>query len=142
YYESPWAGYNGTYFATTYREGTLVATGNLTSNPFVVTEPYLNFKVVSPQNNFLYVEILHNGAPALTVHLNTYSVQGNLNSTSTFQNASILMVPFLCQNVQIRIVADVVGTTENTYQFIAVTNFTQAKRPILTQGIIVNQTYS
>lgn len=150
YYGQPWTGYNGVYFATSYDGGTTVEQGNLTSNTFLVTEPYINFKVISPKDDELYVQILHNGQPAVTIHYNTYAVPlvNNTNSTTTFYsstnffNASIIVAPLLCDKVQIRIVAGLVGTRKNQFNYIAATDFYLSHAAIETPGIIVNQSFN
>lgn len=139
YYGHPWAGWNGIYFATSYSGGLSVSQGNLTSKPFLVTEPYLNFKVISPQSDQLYVEILHNNNTEVTVHYNTFLAVNDSNATSNFVNASIILVPLLCKQVQIRIVAQVVGTGQNEFNYIAATGFYTGKKPYSNPGIIVNQ---
>ncbi len=139
YYGSKWNGYSGDYFATNFRGGTSVVPGNLTSDKFLVTEPYLNFKLISTQNNLLYIQILENGTPRITTYFNTYAAANNLNASSTFVNASISLVPLLCKNVQIKVVGGTVGTLLNVYNYIAVAGFYTGRYPKSTQGIIVNQ---
>ncbi|MCL4364886.1 MAG: hypothetical protein M1569_04155 [Candidatus Marsarchaeota archaeon] len=139
YYGSPWAGYTGDYFASNFRGGTSVVSGNLTSDPFLVTEPYLNFKLISTQNNQLYVQILQNGTPRITTYFNTYAASNNVNATSTFVNASISLLPLLCKNIQIKVIGDTVGTLINQYNYIAVTGFYMSRHPASTAGILVNQ---
>ena len=139
YYGSPWSGYSGDYFASTFRGGTSVGSGNLTSDPFLVTEPYLNFKLISSQNDQLYVQILQDGIPRITTHFNTYAAANNPNASSTFVNASISLLPLLCKNVQIRVSGDVVGTLINQHNYIAVTGFYMSRHPASTAGILVNQ---
>ena len=133
YYSHPWSGYNGIYFATTYTGGTFVGYGNLTSNPFLVTYPYLNFKIISAQSNQLYITILYNGKPAITSYFNTYAVPGNVNASSNFVNGSINLLPLLCKKVQIRVVSQVVGSA-NQFAYIAVTGFNFNQTPKQTPG--------
>jgi hypothetical protein len=142
FYNSPWTNYYGTYFATTYHYGLLINRGDLTSNTFKVTELYLNFKIISPQSDQLYLEILENGVPKIVTHYNTFSAQGTNASLSTFVDASIPMATLLCKNVSIKIHSGVVGTTTNKYSYIAVGDFYQSRVPISTPGIVVNQTIS
>ncbi len=139
YYGHPWTGWNGIFFATSYSGGLSVSQGNLTSKPFLVTEPYLNFKVISPSSAQLYIEILHNNNREVTIHYNTFQASNNTNATSNFVNASIILVPLLCKQVQIRIVAQVVGTGQNEFNYIAATGFYMSKRAFSSPGIIVNQ---
>ncbi len=141
YYSHPWSGYNGTYFASTYHGGTLVAPGNLTSSVFRVTEPYLNFKLISTQSNLLYVQLLKNGTPVATFHYNTYAAYNNTNPQSTFVNASIILLPYVCQNVSVRLVVGTLNTGV-LYNYISAGNFYMSKTQELTPGILVNQSYS
>ena len=137
YYGNPWTGYNGTYFASTYQGGLDLSPGNLTSDQFQVTEPYLNFEVASTQNNNLYIEVLQNGQPLIKAYYNTRNA--NNGSMSTFENASIPLSTLLCQNVSIKIVAGVVGTKATEYEFISAGNFYMSKTPVQTAGILVNE---
>jgi len=142
YYNASWMNYNGNFFATTYHCGIMVQAGNLTSMPFKVVLPYLNFKIISPYNDALYIEILKNGKPVIVSHYNTYNAAGNIYTMSNFENASIPLAMFMCQNVSVRIVANVAGNLVNRLQYIAVGDFYQSVTPISTPGIIVNQTIS
>ncbi|MDE1870455.1 MAG: hypothetical protein KGH71_05770 [Candidatus Micrarchaeota archaeon] len=139
YYNHTWTGYNGTFFASTYRGGIGIQPGNLTSFPFKVTEPYLNFKIISPAQGQIYVQILQNNMPVVTTHYNT-NIPGNPYPTSLFLNASIPLSLSLCQNVSIKVVAQVVGGFANSRNYIAIGDFYQGKTPVSTPGIIVNQT--
>ncbi|MDE1761881.1 MAG: hypothetical protein KGH59_02320 [Candidatus Micrarchaeota archaeon] len=142
YFNHTWIGYNGTFFASTFHGGLGVQPGNLTSNTFLVTEPFLNFKIISPQNGALYVEILANGVPKVVTHFNTYT-QSNLYPFSQFLNGSMPMSTVLCQNVSIRVVADVVGSYTTSKQYIAIGDFVQGRSPYPNYGqIIVNQSIS
>ena len=140
YYSHPWAGYNGVYFATTFTGGTSVGFGNLTSDPFLVTYPYLNFKIISPQSQQLYITILYKGKPAITTYFNTYAAPGNSqNASSTFVNASINLLPLLCNDAQIKVVSQTVGTSFSQFDYIAVTDFKFGQEPTETPGILVSQ---
>ncbi|MEM0200787.1 MAG: hypothetical protein QXD23_00050 [Candidatus Micrarchaeaceae archaeon] len=136
YYNSPWENYNGQYFATTYRGGFIISPGNITSDAFQVTEPYLNFKIVSPQNNLLYVEILENNTPVIVKQFNSY---GNIGAPSgTFENATIPLTSLLCKNINIRVVSGVVYTPATKYDIIAVGDFYLSKTPIGSTGTSLN----
>jgi len=139
YYNTTWRGYNGSFFATTYHCGLVLQAGNLTSKPFKVVLPYLNFKIISPYDAQLYVEIIKDGKPVIITHYNTYNAPGNLYTTSQFENASIPIAMFMCQNVSVRVVANVVGTVVNRLDYIAVGDFYQSAVPVQTPGIVVNQ---
>ncbi|MDE1850918.1 MAG: hypothetical protein KGH54_03960 [Candidatus Micrarchaeota archaeon] len=139
YYNHTWTGYDGTFFASTYHGGIGIQPGNLTSLQFKVVEPYLNFKIISPAQEQIYVQILQNGTPVVVTHYNT-NIPGNPYPTSLFLNASIPLSLSLCQNVSIKVVAQVVGGFTNSRNYIAIGDFYQSKNPISTPGIIVNQT--
>lgn len=134
----PWANYNGTYFATTYSCGISVAPGNLTSSLFIVTpgKPFLNFRIISPQDNGLYVELLKGSTPVVIAHFNTYNLSLSVNGTSTFQNVSIPLTPYINQQLRIK----VVGNAINKANYVAVGDFAVAKRPNQQKGVAVNIT--
>ncbi len=133
YYNSPWTGYNGNFFATTYLGGFVISPGNLTSYAFQVTEPYLNFQISSPQSNLLYVEILSNGVPVITKQFDTYGSSGS--PSGNFKNASISLTSLLCKYVSVRVVSGVVYTPATKYDVIAVGDFYLAKTPVQSPGI-------
>jgi len=139
YYNHTWVGYNGTFFASTYHGGIGIQPGNLTSFPFKVIEPYLNFKIISPAQEQIYVEVVQNNTPVVVAHYNT-NIAGNPYPTSLFLNASIPLSLSLCQNVSINVVAQVVGGFTNSRNYIAIGDFYLSKTPVSTPGIIVNQT--
>ncbi|MEM0201648.1 MAG: hypothetical protein QXR73_00525 [Candidatus Micrarchaeaceae archaeon] len=137
YLTAPWAGYNGSYFATTFNCGLSNAPGNLTSSPFVVSEPFLNFKIISPEDANIYVEILYNGSPAEIAHYNTYNISKfGTTSPYTFRNASIPLISFSGDAVQIRVVA----RSLKHHNYIAVTGFQMSTLPLQTPGILINLT--
>ncbi|MDE1874058.1 MAG: hypothetical protein KGI04_02975 [Candidatus Micrarchaeota archaeon] len=141
YYGAPWSGYNGSFFATTYNTGTALQIGNLTSNPFVASELYLNFKIISSQSSALYVQVLKNGKAAITTHYNTYASPAGISSPpSTFVNASIPLGTLICDNVSIKVVAGVTGTSTNGKGYIAVGDFYLGKNPATDTTQPVNQT--
>lgn len=140
YYDSPWSGYGGGFFATTYHNGLLLQPGNLTSMPFKVDELYLNFRIISPQSDKLYVEVLENGKTMVIAHYNTFAAYGIVSPLTTFVNASIPLVTMLCKNVSIRVYSGVVGTESNQYNYIAVGDFYKASIPVTTPGIVTNMT--
>ena len=143
YYSGPWSGWNGTFFASNYRGGLQVVGGNLTTAPFLVTEPYLNLKVISRQSSLLYVQILTNNTPAITAYFDSYKVPGNgANASSTFVNASLNLLPIICDKAQIKVVAGtgiVTGGNANL-NYIAVADFYLSKKSISSPDVIVNQT--
>ncbi len=142
YFSTPWANYNGTYFATTYNCGLSVAPGNITSSPFLVDQPFLNFRMVSPDDNFIYVEVLQNGTPYTVVHCNTFNVSAyqNLrlyqNISSTFRNISVPLYNAANKPVQIKVVAD---TLSNNH-YIAIGDFAMSNRPQQDPGSFCNVT--
>lgn len=142
YYSSQWTNYNGTYFASAYHGGTQVDPGNLTSDQFEVVEPYLDFQIISPDDNLLYVEILNrNNTPVATFRYNTYTARNNTNPESTFENASIILLPFVCQNVSVRLVIGSINAGL-VYDYMAAGNFRMSKSQIQSPGLTVNQTYN
>ncbi len=143
YYAAPWSGYNGVYMATTYTTGTALQAGNLTSRPFSATQLYLNFKIISSQSSALYVEILEGSKPVITTHYNTYvSPPGVANPQSAFVNASIPLATLLCQNVSIRLVAGVTGSSAQGDGYVAAGDFYLSKNPGTQLSQPVNQTIS
>ncbi len=139
YYKMPWANYNGEFFATTYKQNAAYSPGNLTSDSFKVTEPFLNFKISSAQSAGLYMEMLLNGAPFIILHYNTTNGKGSY-PLGTFANASVNLSPLFCQNVSVRFVSDVSGNSTNQDQFIAVTDFYLSNQSIATPGALLNST--
>lgn len=139
YYGSQWVGVEGGYFATTYEPGFAKYPGNLTSNPFEVVERYLNFKIISPQNRQLYVQIIHKNTVYSSYQFNTY-INSNQNQSSIFENVSIPIAAYLCQNVSVRMVASVIGSPQNRLQYLAVSNFYQSSTPSMAPGVIENAT--
>lgn len=141
YLNRTWSGYNGNFFATTYNCGITNAAGTLTSSPFVVngTKPFLNFKIISPLDKGLYIQVLSGGIPSITAYYNTfnYSTSGS-NPQSTFQNASIPLATLAGKPVQVRIVSQ----TLKFQTFIAVGDFALSNRPHQQQGILVNLTFN
>jgi hypothetical protein len=143
FYASQWNNYNGTYFASTFDTGTSIKPGNLTSMPFKVDEPYLNFKIIAPQNQLIYFELLNSTNATLEkIYFDTYNATDNPTPTSTFQNASVDLVPFICKTIRIRVVAGVVGSRINRDQFVAVGDFYLTKLPVSTKGIVLNESVS
>ncbi len=140
YFSQPWVVNATDYMATTYNGGTNLVLGNLTSDPFTASLPYLNFQLVSPDSNLLYVEILQNGVPRIVTHFDTYVLQSGGNSSSSLVNASISLIPLLCQTVQVRVVSGAAGTSQSQFDYIAVTGFHQSVIKQMAPGILVNQT--
>ncbi len=140
YLNRTWSNYNGIFFATTYTCGTSVAPGNLTSSQFYVnaSSPFLNFKIISPYNSGMYVEILQGGAPKIIVHYNTFNMSFSIYASSTFSNASISLSTLVNKVVQIKVVSNLVNQPQN---FIAVGDFALSDRPVQQQGIVTNITF-
>lgn len=139
YYRTYWSNYNGEFFATTFRNSSAFVPGNLTSYQFMVSEPFLNFKIVSSQSSGLYTEVLLNNTPFIISYYNTTNGQGNY-PLGTFANASINLSPLFCQNVTVRIVSRVLENSTNRNRFIAVGDFYLSNSSIATPGILVNST--
>jgi len=138
YLGQPWSNYNGTFFATTYTCGTSVSPGNLTSSPFYADSPFLNFKIISPADNGLYVEILYNGTPKIIAHYNTFNTSLGANASSTFRNATIPLTTVIGKPVEIRVVADELAMQ----RFIAVGDFVLSQTPSPTSIQPLNITFS
>jgi hypothetical protein len=136
YLGQPWSGYNSTFFATTYNCGLTNAPGNLTSSPFYASNSFLNFKIISPANSGLYVEILLHGTPVIIAHYNTYNTTFGSSSSYTFRNASIPLTTVIGEPIQIRVVA----ATLTQQRFIAVQDFMLSSTPNQQPGILVNLT--
>ena len=138
YQGSKWSNYNGSYFATNYGCGSAVAPGNLTSSPFIVSpgDPFLNFRIISPEDEGLYVELLGVSNTVIIAHFNTYNLSLTTNGTSTFQNVSIPLTSYINQQLRIR----VVGNAINNADYIAVGDFSLAKRPDQQKGVGINIT--
>ena len=135
YLGQPWAGYNGTYFATTYNCGLSNAPGNITSSPFYALKSFLNFRIISPADYYLYVEILHNGTPVIIAHYNTYNASlFGATASYTFRNASIPLTTVIGEPIQVRIVAD----TLSRQRFIAVGDIALSSTPNQQAGILQN----
>lgn len=146
-----WSNYNGTYFATTYNCGITTAPGNLTSLPFIVdpTRPFLNFKMISPQDNNLYIELLRanykivngkqiyvNSTPVEVARFNTFNLSVTSYSSSTFANVTLPLTLYINQPVQIRLVA-----MEEGSNFMAAGDFVLSNRPHQDKGITENVTF-
>ncbi len=140
YYGAPWSGYSGRFAASTFTSGFLPGSGNLTSGQFKAKELYLNFQIESPQNKGIYVEILSGNSVAEIVHFNTFNGSITPNYFTTFMNGSISLAPVLCQNVSVRVVADVQASTQSQYSYISIGDFYIGASPVLTPGIITNVT--
>ncbi len=138
YTSAKWSNYNANepFVATTFHCGTSTTPGNLTSSPFLVDKSFLNFKIVSPEDQNMYVEILYNGSPYIITHYDTFNF--SQNASSTFQNASIVMSKLLGKAVQIKIVS----STFYRLRIIAITDFqmSSAQAAGYQPGIVINQT--
>jgi hypothetical protein len=141
YPSAPWSNASSAYFATTFTGGIRPAPGNLTSAPFEVVEPYLNFRLISPPDDQIYIELLSNNTPIMIVHYDTYAAPNNTNEQSTFEPATILLSNFLCRQIQIKAVVGAVSKVGG-YDYIAVTGFQLSKMPAATnQVIVLNQSF-
>ncbi|MDE1871546.1 MAG: hypothetical protein KGI06_04905 [Candidatus Micrarchaeota archaeon] len=135
----PWNNYAGDYFATTYNCGISVAPGNITSSFFTVSpsKPFLNFRLISPQSNNLYIEILRanfrtvngrsvyvNSTVVAIAHYNTYNISITPNSGATFANVTLPLTEYILNTVQVRVVA---ADTSNKYM--AAGDFNMSSRP-------------
>ncbi len=138
YYKNPWSNYNGEFFATTFRQNSTYLPGNLTSKQFEVTQPFLNFNIISAKNSGLYVDIMLGNSSFLIQHYNTSNGK-DIIGPDTFANASINLSSLFGKNVSVRIVSQT-NSTKSSGEFIAAGNFRQSNRSIATPGILVNST--
>ena len=136
YLGTPWANYNSTFFATTYNCGLSNVNGNITSSYFKVVKPFLNFRIISPQDKGIYVEILYNHMSYMVVHYNTYNNTIYTNSSSTFRNVTMPLEPILGRVVQVRVVAE----TLKQQTYIGVEGFGLSNAPHEDIGVIENIT--
>lgn len=135
YYQSQWSGYGYSYFATTYSQQHFYTPGTLTVS-FTVVNPYLNFQIISANSPALYLELLQNSKPVVVQRYSTAKATGSMSS---FASASMNISQFLCQNLQLRVVANVYeATSSQQSQFIAVGGFRQEQGQSQTSGILVN----
>ena len=143
YLGAPWTNYNETYFASTYHCGLSASPGNLTSAPFIAAQPFLNFKIISPQNAQLYVEILSsNNTPLIIAHYNTLNLSIAYNTSiknatqSRFSNATIPLTTVSGKIVRLRVVAGL--TAQNT--FISAGQFYLSRLPRQDPNVVENLT--
>jgi hypothetical protein len=133
-----WNGYNGTYFATTYNcTNHISAVGNLTSNQFVVTKPFLNFQVISAGPR-TYVEIIYKDSPYIKAYFSTYALSGSGSGAFMLRNATIPLTTVFGNSVQIRVVAN----ESKSNEYIVIGNFKLSDTPNQQQGILTNITFS
>jgi len=128
YYGSPWSNYVGTYFASTYTCGLSVSPGNLTSEPFKVNPrtPFLNFRIVSPADSLIYVEVLQVGGNGSVVgRFNTLNISKGANISTTFANVSMPLTTLANKVVQIRVVA----ATVQRQRYMAIGDFALGNLP-------------
>jgi hypothetical protein len=137
YQGTPWVNYIGGFFATTFTCGTSVSPGNLTSEPFRVNPktPFLNFRIISPSDSLIYVQILQvngqNQTSAIVAHFNTYNISLNANVNSQFQNVSIPLTTLTNKVVRIRVVA----STVQPQRYMAVGDFSLGSLPNTQRGV-------
>lgn len=146
YLGKPWTNYPNEYFATTFNCGLSISPGNLTSSPFRINprKTFLNFKVISPDDQNIYVELLvvnitnstETAVPAIIAHYNSYNATSNSNATSTFLNASIPLTSVTNKVIEIKIVAD----TLSKQRYIAVGDFSLGTLPLQDPNLYANVT--
>jgi len=128
YQGSQWRNYPQAYFATTFTCGILVSPGNLTSEAFRVNPktPFLNFKIISPDDSLIYVEAIEVGGNTTVVgHFNTYNISFSPNVSSTFANVSLPLTTLANKIVKIRVVA----ATIQAQRYVAVGGFSLGSLP-------------
>jgi hypothetical protein len=148
YLGTKWSNYVGDFFATNFDCGLATQPGNLTSSYFRVDPrtPYLNFKIISPQDDQIYIEILaqeqhyqnqsagFNMTPVIVAHFNTYNITANPNAPSTFMNATIPLTQYANKVVEVRIVA----LSLKRFAYIAIGDFNMSGTPNMQDGIGYN----
>ncbi len=128
YYGNPWTNYAGTYFASTYTCGLSVSPGSLTSEPFKVNPrtPFLNFRIVSPDDSLIYVEVMQVGGNGVVIgHFNTLNITKGAAVSTTFANVSMPLTTLANKVVQIRVVA----ATLQTQRYMAIGDFALGNLP-------------
>ncbi|HUC38665.1 MAG TPA: hypothetical protein VL944_00865 [Candidatus Acidoferrum sp.] len=132
YVGSPWSNIPGQFVASTYSCGLQASPGNLTSSPFIASEPFINFKIVSKPHAGLYIEVLTNDSPAIIAVYNTYNISQPGNSSSTFRNATIPLTNVVGKVVRLRIVS----ATTTKQNFIVAGGFYLSSKPTQQYGWI------
>jgi hypothetical protein len=142
YIGAPWSNANFTFFASTFHCGTAVAPGNLTSSLFMVTEPYLDFRIISPANADLYVEIINQSyVPEIVAHYGTFNSSSNPEAFSTFRNASIPLSTVYGKPVRIKVVAVPFGN-KLRHLYIALGGFGLSSTIHQDRGVLVNESFN
>ena len=148
YLGSQWSNYVGDFFATNFDCGLATQPGNLTSSYFRINPmtPYLNFKIISSQDEQVYIEVLVqkkpyqnqssglNLTPAIIAHFNTYNVSVNPNAPSTFMNATVPLTQYANKIAEVRIVA----LSLKRFTYIAAGDFGLSGTPNMQEGISYN----
>ena len=101
-----WTGLNGSYYASTYTcapTGELYI-GNLTSEPFLVTEPFLNFQIIGYDSPYTYIAIIYNNTPYVTAEFNTYEISNGNAQYFLLRNASLPLATVYGKIVRIELV--------------------------------------
>jgi hypothetical protein len=134
---TPWSGYNATYYASTYYcNMTTQGVGNLTSLQFVVTQPFLNFQIISYYSPYIYVEILRNNTPAIKAYFNTYRISNSSTQTFMLRNATIPLITLYGKTVRIRLVV----TEVQEHEYMVAGDFRLSSTPNQQPGIPYNIT--
>ena len=134
---TPWSGYNATYYASTYYCNiTTQGVGNLTSSQFTVTQPFLNFQIISYYSPYIYVEILRNNTPAIKAYFNTYRISNSSAQTFMLRNATIPLTTLYGKTVRIRLVV----TEVQEHEYLVAGDFRLSSTPNQQPGILENLT--
>ncbi|MEM0107020.1 MAG: hypothetical protein QXS81_02310 [Candidatus Micrarchaeaceae archaeon] len=121
-----WSGYGKQYFASTYSCSMQTrSAGNLTSSPFLVTKPFLNFQVIGYYSPYIYVGIIYNNRTVVKGYFNTYKFSNGAQETFMFRNVTIPLTTVFGKIVRIRITVNEI----QEYEYIAVGNFTLSDKP-------------
>ncbi|MGC8567810.1 MAG: hypothetical protein ACP5RP_00925 [Candidatus Micrarchaeia archaeon] len=133
----PWTGYKGLYFASTYNCGSNWFNGSLTSYPFKVTKPFLNFQVVSSFNNGYYIYLLQNSTPVMVVTVQTFNLT-NQPTNYYFKNVTIPLFNYINKTMQIEIVSNLQQRRRGVF---AIGNFYLSDGIYQSPNVAVNMTY-
>ena len=133
-----WNGYESNYFASTYscNKTRISGIGNLTSDPFIVEKPFLNFQVISdgPRTS---IEIIYNNKSAVTADFATHNVSSTGSGAFKVRNATLPLANVFGKSVRIKVNAN----ESNESEFIVVGDFQLSDTPNVQQGILSNITF-
>ncbi|EQD37121.1 hypothetical protein B2A_11859 [mine drainage metagenome] len=101
-----------------------------------MTNPFLNFQIISYYSPYIYVEILKNNTPAIKAYFNTYRISNSSNQTFMLRNATIPLTTLYGKTVQIRLVVNEV----EQHEYVVAGDFRLSSVPNQQPGILENIT--